>query len=264
MGLGRRKISLEHEAAWVFNRMADVYDARPGYPHALLSALAELAHGAAHDIPDAPAPKPRIADVGAGIGHLALPLAALGFDVVAIEPARAMLERLREAAQTRKLALRTLHATAEALPLESASVDLVIVADALHFLDAERTGSEIGRVLVPGGALAIVTCELAETPFMRGVVSLMQEAAPRRPRDLTKALAQISALAELTLAKTVHCQDQTPVDAETLERILRSISFIGPAMNPARFAAFRARIHALPEAAVWARRFTLRFGRKRA
>ena len=42
---------------------------------------------------------------------------------------------------------------------------------------------------------------------------------------------------------------------------LRSISFIGPAMNPERFAAFHEKIRALPERPVWARRFTLHAGR---
>ena len=43
--------------------MADVYDARPAYPNGLIDALAELARGR------------RVADLGAGIGHVALPLA---------------------------------------------------------------------------------------------------------------------------------------------------------------------------------------------
>ena len=58
-------------------------------------------------------------------------------------------------------------------------------------------------------------------------------------------------------------RDETPVGPEALEAILRSISFIGPAMNPERFAAFRARIHALPDKPVWARSFTLHAGFRR-
>lgn len=253
MGLGRRKIRLENEAAWVFNRMADVYDARPPYPSPLIDALAELSQGTG----------PRIADVAAGTGHVALPLSARGFDVTAIEPARAMLDRLEAVARERALPLRAVHGVAEALPLADQSVDLVVVADALHFLDAERTACEIRRVLVPQGALAIVTCELADTPFMRALVDIMHESAPRRPRELTHTLAQVSAVAQTPLTHTQHFHDETKVDPDTLERILRSISFIGPAMNAARFADFCARVHALPEAPVWARRFTLRSGQKR-
>jgi ubiquinone/menaquinone biosynthesis C-methylase UbiE len=194
---------------------------------------------------------------------VALPLAERGLDVTAIEPAQAMLERLRAQADERRLSVRALHATAEALPLDAASLDLVVVADALHFLDAELVGREIGRVLGPKGALAVVTCELAQTPFMKKLVEVIESAVPRRPRNIDQNLVQISALTGVRLSRKHRFHDETPVDAETLERILRSISFIGPAMNPARFAAFCARVRALPDRPVWARTFTLRTGRRR-
>jgi len=252
MSLGRRKVGLDDPTRWVFNRMADVYDARPAYPPSLIDALAELAttHGR------------RVGDLGAGIGHVALPLAQRGFDVIAIEPAQAMLERLRVEARERRQKLRTLHATAEALPLEDASLDLAVVADALHFLDAELVAHELARVLTSKGALAIVTCELAKTPFMQDLVEIIEAAVPRRPRNLDRNIIQISAITGVRFARVRQFHDETPVDWRTLERILRSISFIGPAMNPARFSAFRARVHALPGRPTWARTFTLRAGHR--
>jgi hypothetical protein len=69
-------------------------------------------------------------------------------------------------------------------------------------------------------------------------------------------------LTEIPLAGERRFHDQTPMDQATVERILRSISFIGPAMNQTRFAALRARVQALPEAPVWARTFVLRSGRR--
>ena len=231
--------------------MANVYDARPAYPRGLIDALAELANGR------------RVGDLGAGIGHVALPLAERGFDVVAIEPAQAMLDRLRVEARGRRLKVRAVHATAESLPLDDASLDLAVVSDALHFLDAELVAGEIARVLAPKGALAIVTCELGKTPYMQRLVEIIEGAVPRRPRNLDQNLIQVSAITGVRLASTRRFHDETPVDPDTLERILRSISFIGPAMNPARFAAFRARVHALPGRPTWARTFTLRAGRRR-
>src|SRR5690349_2016458 len=103
---GRRKVRVEDSSAWVFNRMADVYSARPPYPLALLDGLVELAGAAGA----------RVLDVGAGIGHLALPLAARGLHVTAVEPARAMLNELEASARARGLLLTPLLATAEALP----------------------------------------------------------------------------------------------------------------------------------------------------
>jgi SAM-dependent methyltransferase len=252
LSLGRRKVRLEDAARWVFNKMADVYDARPPYPTALIDALAALAG----------APGARVADVGAGTGHLALPLAARGYDVTAIEPAGEMLARLRAQAAARGLPVRAAHATAEAMPVDPRSLDLVVVADALHFLDAQLVGEEIGRVLRRGGALAVVTTALGDTPYMRAVRAVIDDSVPRRPRALDGHLVQVSSTTEVPFEDERVFHDETPVDHETLERILRSISFIGPAMHAARFAAFRARIHALPGRPVWARTFTLRAGRR--
>jgi ubiquinone/menaquinone biosynthesis C-methylase UbiE len=231
--------------------MADVYDARPAYPADVIDALAALAPG--HG---------RVGDLGAGIGHVALPLAERGLDVVAVEPALAMLERLRGRASQRGVSVHAIHATAESLPLDDATLDLVVVADAVHFLDAELTAREIARVLVPSGALAIVTCELGKTPFMQRLVELILASVPRRPRNVEQNLVQIPAMSGVRFASARVFHDETPVDGPTLERILRSISFIGPAMNPARFTAFCTRVHALPGPRAWARTFTLRAGRR--
>lgn len=182
--------------------------------------------------------------------------------MVAIEPARAMLDRLQAAARERGLAIRAVHASAEALPLDDASLDLAVVADALHFCDAQLMAAEIGRVLTPTGQLAVVTCQLGTTPFMREQVQVIEDAVPRRPRALSQNMVHVSAITGVRFGPARRFDDQTPIDADTLERILRSISFIGPAMNSTRFAAFRARVRALDGRPVWARTFTLRAGQR--
>lgn len=253
MVAGRRSVGVGEAAAWVFNRMADVYDARPPYPEALVETIASLGD----------ATRRRVADLGAGTGHLALPLAARGLDVVAVEPAIAMLERLTRSARERRLPVSAVHAAAESLPLEDDSLDVAVVADAMHFIDAELSGREIARVLAPRGALAVVATDPGTSPFMRELVRAMEDAAPRRPRDMDRAIVQVFALARVPLDDEARFDDETPVDAATLERILRSISFIGPAMNAARFAAFRERVLAIPGPRVWARTFRVFSGRRR-
>ncbi len=252
MSLGRRKVRLDDASAWVFNKMADVYDARPAYPDDLVEAIAALAK----DVGGA------VADVGAGIGHLALPLAHKGVEVVAIEPALSMLDRLATAVALRGLSVRTVHAAAESLPLPSGSLGTAVVVDALHFLDRELAGLELGRVLAPHAALALVTSEFGDTPFMRAVDDIMKEEAPRRPRAIGQALSQMSTLTRIPLTGERRFHDEKAVDAALLDRILRSISFIGPAMKPDRMDRFRQRVGALPFAPVWARTFTLRFGKR--
>jgi ubiquinone/menaquinone biosynthesis C-methylase UbiE len=247
MGLGRRKVRVSDPEGWVFNKMADVYDARPPYPSALVDALSEFCSRIG----------PRVCELGAGMGHLALPLAARGFSVIAVEPAHAMLERLSRRAREQKLELRAIHATAEQLPLDDGVVDVALIADALHFLDAELTGRELRRVLAPRAALALVTCALGDTPFMRAVVEVMADSAPRKPRQTEASLRQVAALAEVVVAEPLHFRDDVSVDRAALDRILRSISFIGPAMNEERAQSFRSRIHALSLEPVWSRTFTL-------
>lgn len=251
MGLKRRHVSHDDPSAWIFNRMAPVYDARPPYPEELVAALADWARGGP------------IVDVGAGIGHLALPLAARGHRVVAVEPAEEMLRRLEGSAREQGVELTTAHGAAEALPLPERSAALVIVADALHFLDRERTAAEIARVLEPRGVLAVVTVELGDTPFMNAVRAAMTSASPRRPRAVGDAVEQLARLCGIRLDAPRHFTDETPLDRSGLERLLRSISFLGPAMNPARWAAFVADVERHDGPRIWSRRVTLHAGSRR-
>lgn len=226
--------------------MAHAYDARPPYPGALIEAIAGLGE--------------RVLDLGAGIGHLALPLAALGRRVTAVEPARAMLARLQQRAEEQALVLEAVHAQAESLPLATGSFNLVLIADALHFLDAERTGHEVARVLASAGALAIVTVELADTPYMNALTALMREAAPRKPRQTTGTLAQLAALVGVSLRQQ-EFTDEHALSSSELERLLATISFVGPAMNVERTQRFLQRVAALGPPS-WARRFVLHVGRR--
>jgi SAM-dependent methyltransferase len=52
--------------------------------------------------------------------------------------------------------IEALPGTAEAIPLADASVDAVTVAQAFQWFRAEQALAEIGRVLRPGGVLALV------------------------------------------------------------------------------------------------------------
>ncbi|HMA91338.1 MAG TPA: class I SAM-dependent methyltransferase [Polyangiaceae bacterium] len=253
MSRKRRNVRVDDPSRWIFNRMADVYDARPAYPAPLIDTVVELA---------APLGR-RVLDLGAGIGHLALPLAERGLDVVAIEPAQAMLERLRERVRTSGIGLRAIHATAEQLPFDGPNFDLAIIADAMHFLDAELVAAELRRVLVPRGVLAIVSCEPTMTPFMQSVWELIHATSDRRTRNVEQAILRLAVRANVRLSISRRFQDETEVDLPTLERILRSVSFVGPAFGAERMATLCAGLRDISHAPAWARTFTLRAGHKR-
>ncbi|MEU8258328.1 class I SAM-dependent methyltransferase [Micromonospora inaquosa] len=97
-----------------------------------------------------PAPGLRVLDLGAGTGKLSATLAAVGAEVVAVEPDPAMLAELRRAVPS----VRALPGSAESIPLPDASVDAVLAGNALHWFDMAVAGAEIARVLAPGGVLA--------------------------------------------------------------------------------------------------------------
>ena len=97
---------------------------------------------------------------------------------------------------------------------------------------------------------------------MQAVARVIEEESQRRPRRTGGGVAQLCALARAPLRVVRRFDDATEMDIATLEAVLRTISFVGPAMNAARFARFRERILALDERPVWTRTFTLHAGRK--
>jgi ubiquinone/menaquinone biosynthesis C-methylase UbiE len=246
MSIGRRKVSLEDEEAWVFNRMVQAYDARPEYPEELVAALSSAAPPAA-----------RVLDVGAGIGHLTLPLSRAGLHVTALEPAVHMLRHLEHRVRSAHLDVELVHGKAEELPFADHSFDLLLLADALHFLDSERAAREMARVARRRSSLGVVVCEFAATPFMTELQAIMHEAAPRRPRNTAQSLTELFAVSNLRVPAPLRWVQESPVDEATLFRILGSISFIGPAMNEVRAAAFRERVRAIPHPRRWAREVCL-------
>ena len=125
-----------------FSRLAPGYaSCRPGYPDALFSYLAGLVHR--HEL---------AWDCAAGSGQATLPLASRFQRVVATDASAAMLG---QAPRHPKIEYRV--ATAEKSGLSPATVDLVVVAQALHWLDLDRFYPEATRVLIPGGILAVWT-----------------------------------------------------------------------------------------------------------
>jgi SAM-dependent methyltransferase len=122
------------------SRAADYAEHRPGYPvDAVRWALEPVA-----------ADRPRVLDLAAGTGKLTAVIASLGLDVVAVEPDEAMRAELAALMPE----VTALPGTAEGIPLADASVDAVLVGQALHWFDHEKALPEIGRVLRPGGMLA--------------------------------------------------------------------------------------------------------------
>jgi SAM-dependent methyltransferase len=112
---------------------------RPRYPETLFTWLATL--------PDS---RRRAWDCATGSGQAAVPLSR-HFDLVLASDAS--LGQLRSAERAPRV--RYFAGLGESSPLPTRSIDLVTVAQAMHWLDPARFTAEAGRVLTPGGVLAV-------------------------------------------------------------------------------------------------------------
>ncbi|MBV2180573.1 MAG: class I SAM-dependent methyltransferase [Castellaniella sp.] len=125
-----------------FSPVARTYaQARPHYPAVLFAWLSGLC--GRHDL---------AWDCGAGSGQASVALAQHFASVIATDSSAAQIV---QAAAHPRVVYRV--APAEASGLEAGSVDLVTVAQALHWFDVTAFFDEVRRVLRPGGVLAVWT-----------------------------------------------------------------------------------------------------------
>jgi SAM-dependent methyltransferase len=161
-----------HPLAVNFAAVADAYErGRPEYPPVAIGALAAAL---------ALAPDARVLDLAAGTGKLTRALLAAGLDVVAVEPQGPLRETLIASVG----AERVLSGLAEDIPLSSASVDAVTVADAFHWFNHATALAEIHRVLRPGGGLAVLVTvpDWSGATWAQELGQLMATLRPEHPQ----------------------------------------------------------------------------------
>ncbi|MBW4025760.1 MAG: class I SAM-dependent methyltransferase [Proteobacteria bacterium] len=109
----------------------------------------------------------RVLEVGIGSG-LNLPLYGPATrSVIGLDPSPELLRMAREQAAAALVPIELLEASAEAVPLDDASIDTVITTWTLCTIpDAHRALGEMRRVLKPGGALLFVEHGRAPEPVV--------------------------------------------------------------------------------------------------
>lgn len=141
------------------NRVENYIKYRPSYPPEVLRLFKSemgLTEGSV------------IADVGSGPGISARLFLENGNTVYGVEPNAAMRAAAEEILRDSPN-FKSIDGTAEQTTLPDASIDFVIAAQAFHWFDADKTRTEFGRVLKPGGYVALLWNErqLDATEFLR-------------------------------------------------------------------------------------------------
>src|SRR5262245_5405570 len=148
------------------DKVADYVSSRPDYPDALFDELKLACQ---------PGPGSVVADVGAGTGLLTYGLLVRGYSVVAVEPNHAMREAANSLLGT-FAGYRSVDGSAEGIPLQDCSVDLVTAAQAFHWFAVEAARAECRRVLRPGGQVArIWNDRLDSDPFHQSLNGVLRD-----------------------------------------------------------------------------------------
>ncbi|CAF1312778.1 unnamed protein product [Didymodactylos carnosus] len=127
-----------------YAKVANAYDrGRPGYPIEVANFLCSLQTNILDKT---------VLDLGAGTGKFTSLLSTIGAEkIIAIEPVESMRDKLF---LIRDIAV--MEGTAENIPLDDNSVDIVTCAQAFHWFDGPTALKEIRRVLKPNGLLFLV------------------------------------------------------------------------------------------------------------
>jgi len=211
---------------------------RPGYPAEIAGLLRRecgLEDGAV------------VADVAAGTGLSTEMLLRGGFSVIAVEPNAEMRAACVEL-QREYPGLQVTAGTAEETGLADESVELITVAQAMHWFDLERTRREFARVLRPEGWCAVLynnrrpggdAFHEAYEEFLRefgsDYLKVKEQHVGRR------RLAEFFAPAPMGTATFENAQ---ALDEEALEGRILSSSYI-PREGDARFEEMRAGVKRL-------------------
>lgn len=133
-----------------FESGSDAYErARPGYSDEVLSFLVDRLRLEATST---------VVDLAAGTGKMTRRLREMSGRCLAVEPSPSMRAIFADAVPGAAMVA----ATAEHIPLASATVDAVVVAQAFHWFDNDAAVAEIARTLRPGGGLALAWNERDE------------------------------------------------------------------------------------------------------
>lgn len=154
---------------WDYTSLADAYLRRPDYADAAIDAMLSIARvdkGAS------------VCDVGAGVAHLTLMLAARGMAVVAVEPNDAM--RANGIKRTVELDnVSWFEGTGEATGQVADAFDLVTFGSSFNVCDRQQALKETARILKPRGWFACLwNHRHLDDPIQARIEAIIKERVP--------------------------------------------------------------------------------------
>ncbi|HEX7121084.1 MAG TPA: class I SAM-dependent methyltransferase [Gemmatimonadaceae bacterium] len=152
------------------DRVRDYVRYRPSYPVEVVQTLEQDA-GIAPE-------RTRVVDLGCGTGISSALFLNRGYSVVGVEPNAAM-RAAAEAALGGSPRFRVVDGRAEQVPLPDACCELVVAAQAFHWFEPRATRSEMQRLLVTEGLVALMWNDrrTESTAFLRDYESILREYA---------------------------------------------------------------------------------------
>lgn len=170
---------------WNYTTLADAYLKRPNYSDTAIDAMLAIAGTEKGD---------KVCDVGAGVAHLTLMLAARGLNVTAVEPNDAM--RANGIKRTEGLANVCWHeGTGEQTGQPSQSFDMVTFGSSFNVCDRPAALNESLRILKPHGWFACMwNHRQLEDPIQAQIEAIIRKRVPgfgygTRREDQTDVIA---------------------------------------------------------------------------
>jgi SAM-dependent methyltransferase len=196
-----------------YGRAAETYaQSRPSYPDGavdwLLDGLCEPA---------------KVVEVGAGTGKFTAQLVERAVEVLAVEPVRAMRDRLPALGPC----VIALDATAERLPFGSASVPALIASQSLHWTDIPAALAEFDRVLVPSGGIGLIwNYRDIEVAWQRDLDTLLTELRGDAPHSRDGRWECAVDASIFSVVSSAAWRWSVPTDQPGVVARVRSVSYV--------------------------------------